>query len=121
MLRVWIERGLMVGMAFLAGYRMMTLDYSTSDSQDSNRAAALSSSSTWAESSHGYQQEQQLIQHDALPGLARSAWALGAGKGAFVRVSRFSTAQQIVVELIYVGTLILFTLYSFSSSRLIFP
>ncbi|KAF8932389.1 hypothetical protein EDD21DRAFT_340309 [Dissophora ornata] len=76
MLRVRIERGLMVGMACLAGYRMMTLDYS--NIQDKEGSAA---STSWSDSGRQSQipNLQQGSQHDAIPGLARSAWILGAG------------------------------------------
>ncbi|KAF8983940.1 hypothetical protein BGZ46_009177 [Entomortierella lignicola] len=79
LLRVRIERGLMVGMAFLAGYRMMTLDYTSV----ATTAGASASSSSVADSSQEqpfYQQQQQQYQKETLPQLARSAWALGAGK-----------------------------------------
>lgn len=64
LLRVRIERGLMVGMGLLAGYRMMTLDYSAIK-------GVLSS-----QRSGGYRRQSL----DAMPILAKSAWSLGAGK-----------------------------------------
>lgn len=65
LLRVRIERSLVVGMGLLAGYRMMTLDYSAIK-------GVLSSQS----SSGGYRGQSL----DAMPFLAKSAWSLGAGK-----------------------------------------
>jgi len=66
LLRVRIERGLMVGMALLAGYRMMTLDYSSVHvSQD------------------GPSLPEQ-IQSDRRSSLARSAWALSAGNDTII-------------------------------------
>lgn len=65
LLRVRIERGLMVGMAFLAGYRMLTLDYSSI-----HGPAPQASASSLSEQ----------IQQDAMKNIGRSAWALGAGK-----------------------------------------
>lgn len=64
LLRVRIERGLVVGMGLLAGYRMMTLDYSSIK-------GVLSS-----QRSGDYRRPSQ----DAMPILAKSAWSLGAGK-----------------------------------------
>ncbi|KAG0210202.1 hypothetical protein BGX28_009507 [Mortierella sp. GBA30] len=69
LLRVWIERGLMVGMGLLSGYRMMTLDYNRSMEDLDQRAMASSSSSDPYDASH----------EDVIPALSRSAWALGAG------------------------------------------
>ncbi|KAF9217667.1 hypothetical protein BGZ59_001597 [Podila verticillata] len=63
LLRVRIERGLVVGMGLLAGYRMMTLDYSSIK-------GVLSS-----QRSGGYRRPSL----DAMPILAKSAWSLGAG------------------------------------------
>ncbi|KAG0037037.1 hypothetical protein BGZ82_003249, partial [Podila clonocystis] len=63
LLRVRIERGLMVGMGLLAGYRMMTIDYSAIK-------GVLNS-----QRSGGYRRQSL----DAMPILAKSAWSLGAG------------------------------------------
>ncbi|KAF9108077.1 hypothetical protein BGX27_008489 [Mortierella sp. AM989] len=83
LLRVRIERGLMVGMAFLAGYRMMTLDYSGVFTTTTNVAGNASSSSASAQEPQSdqpyYQQQQQQYRNDTMPHLARNAWALGAG------------------------------------------
>ncbi|KAG0098264.1 hypothetical protein BGZ93_000636 [Podila epicladia] len=62
LLRVRIERGLMVGMGLLAGYRMMTLDYSAIKGVLSSQRGG------------GYRRPL-----DAMPTLAKSAWSLGAG------------------------------------------
>ncbi|KAF9906687.1 hypothetical protein EC991_000349 [Linnemannia zychae] len=73
LLRVRIERALMVGMGLLAGYRMMTLDYSQIQE---NEAAAL------REDRHrvrGGVQQQHNHHHAVMPTLAKDAWALGAG------------------------------------------
>ncbi|KAF9133942.1 hypothetical protein BGW39_008575 [Mortierella sp. 14UC] len=75
LLRVRIERALMVGMGLLAGYRMMTLDYSQVREDE---AAAL------REDRHhvrgGAQQQHNHHHHHAvMPTLAKDAWALGAG------------------------------------------
>lgn len=65
LLRVRIERGLVVGMGLLAGYRMMTLDYS-----------AIKGVLSSQRSGGGYRRPSL----DAMPILAKSAWSLGAGK-----------------------------------------
>ncbi|KAG0273060.1 hypothetical protein BGZ95_011134, partial [Linnemannia exigua] len=74
LLRVRIERALMVGMGLLAGYRMMTLDYSQVQEDE---AAAL------REDRHrvggGQQQHHHQQHHAVMPTLAKDAWALGAG------------------------------------------
>lgn len=110
LLRVRIERGLMVGMGLLAGYRMMTLDYSFLQHlwQDQDGLDLTSAGSTlsrnWpspvasppvspsCSSSHAasstspyswreHQQRQYLS--ETLPVLSRSSWALGAGMRIF--------------------------------------
>lgn len=106
LLRVRIERGLMVGMGLLAGYRMMTLDYSflqhlwqDQDGLDlTSSESALSrnwpspvaappvspscSSSHAASSTSPYswrEHQQRQYLSESLPVLSRSSWALGAG------------------------------------------
>ncbi|KAG0251775.1 hypothetical protein BG011_007382, partial [Mortierella polycephala] len=78
LLRVWIERSLMVGMSLLAGYRMMTVDYNAAQTQQRQMDAGFSSSlrkqsGSWDDHRGGYRQEV------AMSILARSAWALGVG------------------------------------------
>ncbi|KAF9098290.1 hypothetical protein BGX23_006523 [Mortierella sp. AD031] len=86
LLRVRIERGLMVGMGLLAGYRMMTLDYSQVQADEE---AALRESS--GKSSLSYEDRHRVggvggsggqghhQHHAVMPTLAKDAWALGAG------------------------------------------
>ncbi|KAF9961543.1 hypothetical protein BGZ65_010520, partial [Modicella reniformis] len=70
LLRVRIERGLMVGMALLAGYRMMISEYNSSHGpRNSTTSLRIPLSQSSDEQPH----------QDAVNGLARSAWALGAG------------------------------------------
>ncbi|KAF9180680.1 hypothetical protein BGZ51_006057, partial [Haplosporangium sp. Z 767] len=78
LLRVWIERGLMVGMSLLAGYRMMTVDFNAAQTQQQQKDTGFSSSlrkqsGSWNDHRDGYHQEV------AIPILSRSAWALGVG------------------------------------------
>ncbi|KAF9172462.1 hypothetical protein BGX21_005332 [Mortierella sp. AD011] len=75
LLRVRIERGLMVGMALLAGYRMMTLDY-TSVTTTSTTNPACATQEQY--SRQPYFQQQQQNRNESIPYLKRSAWALGA-------------------------------------------
>ncbi|KAK5822074.1 hypothetical protein F5H01DRAFT_165231 [Linnemannia elongata] len=84
LLRVRIERALMVGMGLLAGYRMMTLDYS--QVQDGGAASFREGKSSLSyEDRHrggagvrGNQNQQH--HHAVMPTLAKDAWALGVGK-----------------------------------------
>lgn len=83
LLRVRIERVLMVGMGLLAGYRMMTLDYS--QVQDDRTASYREGKSSLSyEDRHrgagarGTSNQQH--HHTVMPTLAKDAWALGAGK-----------------------------------------
>ncbi|KAG0311878.1 hypothetical protein BGZ97_011578 [Linnemannia gamsii] len=84
LLRVRIERALMVGMGLLAGYRMMTLDYSQVQ-EDEVAALREGKSSLSYDDRHrggaggarGYQNQQP--HHAVMPTLAKDAWALGAG------------------------------------------
>jgi hypothetical protein len=78
----------MVGMGLLAGYRMMTLDYSQVQ-EDEVAALREGKSSLSYDDRHrggaggarGYQNQQP--HHAVMPTLAKDAWALGAGKTFF--------------------------------------
>ncbi|KAF9148940.1 hypothetical protein BG015_009294 [Linnemannia schmuckeri] len=98
LLRVRIERALMVGMGLLAGYRMMTLDYSQVQGDE---AAALreGKSSLSYEDRHrggaGVRGQQSQFHHAIMPTLAKDAWALGAGFVVLVLIhALFLTAHD---------------------------
>ncbi|KAG9324405.1 hypothetical protein KVV02_004425 [Mortierella alpina] len=75
LLRVWIERGLMVGMGLLAGYRMMTLTYNHEPLHD----ARPSSGSPLSPSEGSWNPAHEQVHKDVIPTLSRNAWAIGAG------------------------------------------
>lgn len=85
LLRVRIERALMVGMGLLAGYRMMTLDYSQVQEDEvatlREGKNSLSYDDRHRGGARGHQNQQ--LHHSVMPTLAKDAWALGAGKTFF--------------------------------------
>ncbi|KAF9964711.1 hypothetical protein BGZ70_006063, partial [Mortierella alpina] len=75
LLRVWIERGLMVGMGLLAGYRMMTLKYNREPLQ----YGVPSSGSPLKLSGGSWHSAHEQAHKDVIPTLSKNAWAIGAG------------------------------------------